>query len=322
MENFGGNDSFENQNQNGTPSQNSWNHNEMRPNVGNEGNGRSAMSVAKFTPTNMPPEEASGSGPLNKYEVDYLERIANQNYLIKKTTKRYSKSSITSEARALSKVRRMYTAKVGHRYFGFPFKKVRDLRDRAGSNRIASFGAAARKTKRLVLTIVIVFAILATIGTGAAVAVMAINNKNENFFDAGKFVITDTTKVPAYINNYILGQKIDLPILVKNRTGQDVEVRFYIAVEVLPDSDLERAVANGLVDLSSLQFTYYYSQDNWRMSEGMLYYVGTNGRMPDSDEEVEVISGFSIDIPSPEESNKWVNYSMRLNFIVEFDEIK
>ncbi len=346
MSYFGGDDSFNNQNNGSSSQNNSFNNPRadsgfnssyssggssfggVSPNGGGGFNPNNSGQQqpprpgqgSRITPTNLPPANASGSGPLNKSEEDYLARLAEQNYAIKKTTKRYSKSSITENARSLSKVRRLYSARMGHRYFPFPYKKVADLRDRAGGA-IKAFGAAAKKTKRLVLTIVIIVAILATIGTGAAVAVMAINNKNANAFYEGQFVISETTNVPAHINSYILGQKIDLPLYVRNRTNQSVEVRFKIDTVAEPDTPLYNAIRDGLVDPTQLVITYYYDEAQWTMSDGYLYYIGGEGYMPDSDKEIEVISGFAIDIASTTESNKWVNYQMTINFIVEFDQL-
>lgn len=281
--------------------------------------GAQGMHTAKIPPTNLPPTNSSETGPLNKSEITYLENLANQNYLIKKKSKKYTKARITENARVLNKIRRMYSTKMGHRYFGFPILTVNKLRLRIDDDKRGSFGAAARRTKRLVLTIVIIVAILATLGTASVVTVMAINNRIANTFTTEGFIISNSQNIPPYINNYVLGRKVDLPIKIRNNTNQDVEVRFRIEISLIPDSDLEKAVANGLVDRSKLEITYYYDEANWRLLDNMLYYIGTDGVMADSADDLEVVSGFSIDIASTEESNKWVNYSMQLNFIVDFD---
>lgn len=274
---------------------------------------------AKIQPTNLPPSEQSGSGPLNKPEIMYLDKIADQNFMIKKTTKRYSRASISSGAYSLSKVRRLYSARIGHKYYGCPIIQVNKLRGRANGGKGAAFGVAARKTKKLVLTIVIIVAILATLGTGAVVAVMAINNNLNNAFNHTEFIISNEANIPPNISNYVLGYQFELPIKIRNNTNQDVVVCFYISIKIEEDSELERAVAAGLVDPSKLEISYVYDEDLWRLVDDKLYYIGNGGVMADSAEDLQVISAFSIDIESTEESNKWVNYSMTLVFNVEFD---
>ena len=272
------------------------------------------------TPTNLPPASSGTSGPLSKDEMSYLQKLADQNYVIKKTTKRFKQATLAENARTLSKIRRLYSAKVGHRYYGYPIVSVNKLRGRVEGGKGAAFGAAARKTKKLVLTIVIIVALLATLGTAAVVGVMVIGGGQGAQFVSDGLTISNSQNIPPSINSYILGEKVNLPIKIKNNTQKDVLVAFHIEMEIIEGSDLERAVANSLVDPNKLKFTYYYDDSNWGLVGGKLHYIANGGLMADSADDLEVISGFSIDIDSTEESNKWINYQMRLKLIVEFDQ--
>lgn len=285
----------------------------------NKGEPTENVEVASVKP-------ASSKEPLSKEEEVYLRKIGEENYSIKKTSKRYKKATLTNNARALSKVRRLYTAKISHKYYFCPILKVRKLRDRAGDDKrdgAAIFGAAARKTKRLILSLVIAFAILAVIGTGSFVTLMVIQNDTQNAFNPDGFTITNEDRIPGSIDNYWFGNDVYIPIKIQNQTAKKVEVQFAIWLEVIEGSELQEAIRHGLLSTAELKIVYKYDETQWQLNEyNRLVYIGNNGVLKNSSEEIEVIHGFSIElIGDADEAYKWANYSLRLKFVVEYGEI-
>ena len=271
----------------------------------------------------QPTQKTNNQGPLTAEEKEYLKQISEQNYLIKKTTKRFKRSSLSDNARYLSKIRRLYTSKIGHRYFYFPIIKVTNLRNRSdekGKSGAALFSAAARKTKRLVVSLVIVFAILAVIGTGSFVTLTVINGPQNNYNPNG-FTIVNEDEISGNIDNYIMGDRVNLPVKIKNSTNSAVEVRFHIELVADQNSQLSNAIEEGALSLSDLVVTYDFDDFYWELgSDGYLYYKG----LLESSEtdEVELISGFTINLTdnATSDENDWEGYSIRLNFIVEYGE--
>lgn len=282
----------------------------------------STRAASLYPATNLPPEGQNSSGDLSKEEMQYLRKIGEQNFVIKKKIKKLKQAYPMEDARILSRVRRLYSLQFVRRYFGFPPHQVKKLRDRMGDDNRSRFGAAAQRTKKMILTMVIIVAILATLGTGSVVAIMAINNSvTSNFASEGLIIVNaeEISKTP--INGYVLGKKLDFGVYIKNSTNKPVNVCFYI--DTVPGAALQDAIDRNLVDPSQLMFTYYYDESKWQLdaATGKLYYIENNGVYEITDAAtpaLQVISGFSLDIATGQESNKWINYSLTLEFCVEY----
>ncbi len=297
-----------------------------------------AKSASLFAPTNLPPQPASpASEDLNKEEMNYLRKLSDQNYAIIKKLKKVKQARPMTDARTLNRVRKLYSMNFARRYYGFPPKQVKKLRDRLGTDILSAFGSAAQRTKRMVIILVLIVAILATVGTGAIVAIMAYNSNNNNIYiETDRFIIIaptqDTSGTLQTIDNYILGAPINYAIKIRNETGKDLNVRFRIMLE--PTGKFKDDVENNVVNPGLLTITYEYDHNVWEYSDGYLYYKGGNtsgygvlekaadygGGSATHPSNVQVISGFSLDIDSFEESNKWVNYTATLAFVFEFNE--
>ena len=312
-----------------------------------------AKATAKFMPTNMPPASANTStGNLNKEEIEYLRKISDQNYFIKKRLKK-RKGRAFDEPRALSKVRRLYSLNFARKYYGFPSIQVKKLRERSGEDYRAVFGAAARRVKKMILTMVIIVAVIATLGTGVVVTILAINtNSNIQVNPNGLVIVNADQIVP--IDGYSLGQWQEKGFIIKMRNDTKVSVKdvtFCItlsAAEVKEgdsDDDKKRkkafadALANGTIDPTKLVFSYSYDKSLWEMAQNQVVYVdndiiygpklkyigGENGVIQSSsnqDYDIQIINNFAIDILSSTESNKWVNLSMTISFVVEATEVE
>ncbi len=311
-----------------------------------------ARATAKFMPTNMPPASANTStGDLNKEEIEYLRKISDQNFVIKKRLKK-SKGRAFDEPRALSKVRRLYSLNFARKYYGFPPVQVKKLRDRSGDDKGAIFGAAARRVKKIILTMVILVAIIATLGTGAVVAIMAINSNSNIFVDENGLLIVNADQIVP-IDGYSLGQWQENDFIIKMRNQTNIaikDVTFRITLSPIKgeyDSDdayaqrkkaFADALENGTIDPTQLVFSYSYDKSLWEMAPGQQVYVdkgviygpmlkyigGENGIIQSSsnqDNDIQVIRNFAIDIVSSAESNKWVNFSMRISFVVQAENV-
>ena len=294
-------------------------------NSGAFGNNSANTANTQNVPQNQgQPTKQAGKGPLTEEEKAYLREISEENYLIKKNSKRYKRSSLTENARYLSKVRRLYSSKISHRYFFFPIIKVTNLRNRAGGDGkggAALFSAAARRTKRLVISLVLVFAILAVTAVGTLVPLMVINSDPQNTFNRDGFTIVNAAEVEGSIDDYVMGDMLDLPVLIRNNTNVPVEVRFHIELVAEAGSDLAEAIEDGILSLDDLEVIYNYDSLYWEQrSDGNLYYKSTLENS--ATENVELIKGFAIDLVDGASStaNEWEGYSLRLNFIVEYGE--
>lgn len=218
----------------------------------------------KFMPTNLPPASANTtSGPLNQEEIEYLGKISDQNYFIKKRLKK-SKGKPFNEPRALSRIRRLLPLNFARRYYGFPPKEVKKLRDRMGDDKSKVFGAAARRAKNLILSMVLIVALIATMGTGAIVAILAVNNGNNIQVNKDGLVIVNADEITP-INGYSLGMWQDGNFYIKtqNKTGTDIkELVFYITLTPTKDSTnknseaFSTALANGTINPAELIFSY------------------------------------------------------------------
>lgn len=317
-----------------------------------------ARATAKFLPTNLPPESAyTSTGELSKEEMEYLGKISDQNYFIKKRSKKVKGLSF-NEPRALSRVRRLYSLTFARKYYGFPPIQVKKLRDRSGEDKAKLFGAAARRTRNLIISIVLIIAILATLGTGAVVAILAVNSGLHNNINTDGLLIVNTDEIKSRaINNYSLGMWQDGKFYVKirNTTNTDVNnITFQIQLSPLKktitneagetesvvdeNSAFYQAIKNKNIDPQQLIFSYEYDKNLWKLEEGQtvyvddyviyapkLTYIGNGGVLAssnDTEKDVVVISDFAIDIQSSTESNKWANLSMTISFVVTADEVE
>jgi len=310
-----------------------------------------ARAVAKFLPTNLPPASANqSSGDLNSEEIAYLNKITDQNYYITKRIKKVKGGVLVDDVHYLNRVRRLYSLNFSRRYFGFPPIQVKKLRDRTGEDRSKIFGAAARRAKKMVLLMVIIVALIATVGTGAVVAVMAVNSMRNTVYKEN-FIIVNAKEISERpINDYILGQSIDYPVKLRNYTGAPAtNIQFHIELRAVSGEEddangtyknkFKTALGAGTIKPQELSITYNFSNTNtdWKIMDNTithdssvirgptLIYVGTKnadktpgilGSYDNTEDYIEVISGFTIDIKDYNEANKWANFCMQLVFVV------
>lgn len=279
---------------------------------------------------NAPKRNVENQKTLTEEDRERLYEFNKDNSEIKKLKKRVKKPSLTENARPLYKVRRLYSARIARRmYFEqmLEIARLRALAGESGKKGAALIGAAAKKTRNLVVTLLIVFAILAVIGTGTLVTVLLLNEDRGNFELTGEIHITgeDTTQ---RIDNYRLGTDITTPISINNETGQSIMMKITVTMtanDALALS-LDEGITNGL-DYNDLVFAFNLSNTNVWVQEYEynsatytktydFYYVGqvSNGG------NMNIFSSYRIDLADPTESyNPWANgvYGVDLTFTVE-----
>ena len=175
--------------------------------------------------------------------------------------------------------------------------------------------------KRLVASILIVFAILAVIGTGTLVTVLMLQEDRNNYNLDGEIVITNIDEVEADIGNYMLGSDVNVPLNVRNDTGQTIILR--LAVSMTANEALQFDIDEGLTDLrvEDLKFSYILSSTNswYQETENGIEYLYYVGQLADS-ATISLFSGYKIDLVDPNgDYNAWVNnrYGVELSFNVE-----
>ena len=251
---------------------------------------------------------------LTQEEINFLKKISNDNYLIKKTSKKVKKANLSENARLLSKVRRLYTAKISLKYYFCPIIKVNKLRSLAGADKkggAALFNAAAKKTRNLIATIIIVISVLAVIGAGAFVTLVVIGNDATQNPDIEGFTIVNTSQIAQPITNYTFGKKIDVPVKLKNTTGENVKVRLLVEINV-PD-DLKPEAGN-------ISVQCYFDNSQWHHETlGDKTYITKNENMISSEtDEVTAISGYQINIAEGANENIWATRRIQVVFTVYY----
>ncbi len=327
---FGGQPNFQqnNINTNGQPMGNPQNI--QRPTQpANMGPQTTAPQSQPQTP-NAPKQNVDNKKTLTDEDRERLYEFNKDNTEIKKVKKRVKKPALTENARPLYKVRRLYSARIARRmYFEqmLEIARIRALAGESGRKGAALIGAAAKKTKNLVVTLLIVFAILAVIGTGTLVTVLLLNEERGNFELTGEIHITgeDTEQK---IDNYRLGTDITTPISISNETGQSIMMKITVTMtanDALAES-LRENITNGL-DYEDLIFDYSLANASvWVQSDNYLessytkvynfYYVGQVA----NDGSMNIFSSYKIDLVDPSaDYNPWANgvYGVNLTFTVE-----
>ena len=254
---------------------------------------------------------------LTPEELAYLEKIGNLNYVIKKTTKRFKRADLSNNARYLTKVRRLYTARIGRKYYFFPIKRVTYLRSLLGDEKkgaAALFGAAARKTRNLITTLIIIFALIAIIGTGSFVTLVVINNENQNINIDNGLTFTDEGSITVGIKDYRVGDVKEFPIEVTNDTNTNIEIRFRMNIKTEGEY-WEKLVAKG-VEASDFSLEYVYSSQSWELKEDGWLYSKSNFRS--TDKQILIISGFILHFNEEKNANILGNESIRVEFVVDY----
>ena len=230
-------------------------------------------------PQNVPPQ--AGQGPagvqakktLSEEDKERLRKVNRDNADIKKLKKRVKKPVATENARPLYKVRRLYSAKISHRMYYermLELAKLRALANEGGKKGAALIGSAAKKTRNLIATLLIVFAILAVVGTGTFVTITLLN-QDENKFDFTREIeLVNEDSINTNIPNYEFGKNIDTPVTIKNLTGQEIYVN--MVIEVTPNANLKYGIENDDINYSDLIFEPMYQSDfaldNWTIENG------------------------------------------------------
>ena len=261
---------------------------------------------------------------LSEEDKERLYEFNKDNSEIKKQRKRVKKPTLTENARPLYKVRRLYSARFARRMDIEQMLEIARLRARAnegGKTGAALIGAAAKKTRRLVASLLIVFAILAVIGTGTLVTVLMLQEDRNNYNLDGEIVITNVEEVEAPIGNYMLGSDVEVPLNVRNDTGQTIILR--LAVSMTANEALQFDIDEGLTDLrvEDLKFSYILSSSNswYQETENGIEYLYYVGQLAD-DATISLFSGYKIDLVDPNGNyNDWANnrYGVELTFNVE-----
>ncbi len=214
---------------------------------------------------NVPPQ--AGQGPagvqvkktLSEEDKERLRKVNRDNADIKKLKKRVKKPVATENARPLYKVRRLYSAKISHRMYYehmLELARLRALANEGGKKGAALIGTAAKKTRNLIATLLIVFAILAVVGTGTFVTITLLNNGSQDFDFKGDIELTEGELINKTISNYEFGKDIDMPITVKNSTGKELYLN--LIIDVTPNENLINAIENENLNFKDLQFTPIY----------------------------------------------------------------
>ena len=267
-----------------------------------------------------------GKKTLSEEDKERLRKVARDNLDIKKLKKRVKKPSITENARPLFKLRSLYSAKLAHRMYYermLEIAKLRALANEGGKKGAALIGTAAKKTRSLVATLLIVFAILAVVGTGTFVTISMLNRETPNYDFTGVLTIVDQNKVEAKVDNYVFGSDVNVPISINNSTGQIIFISFYI--DMKPNEYLQDALDRGELDFSKLVLSYKFGEtfnpDNWLIQNvdgtTYMYYYGQVG----INSQLTIIDGYSIDLAEGETNHEdWVKngYGVELTFTINY----
>ncbi len=200
---------------------------------------------------------------LSEEDKERLRQVNRDNVDIKKSRKHLKKPFITENARPLFKVRRLYSAKIAHRMYYermLEIARLRALANEGGKKGAALIGTAAKKTRNLIATLLIVFAILAVVGTGTFITISILNQEQKSFEFSQTIKLLDEEQIKASITDYEFGTDIARPITIENVTGQEIYVN--LIIEVTPNQEMEYAIKNEGVDFRHLVFTPIYKNDD------------------------------------------------------------
>ncbi len=269
----------------------------------------------------MPQQNFENKKVLTEEDKERLRAVNNGNAEIKKLKKRYKKATLTENARPLYKVRRLYSARLSHRlYFEHMLEiaRLRALASESGKKGAALIGAAAKKTRNLVAALLIVFAILAVIGTGTLVTVLVINQDQRDLNLAERLEIVGQNEFEADINNYQLGTDTGRKLSVLNNDVQNVLLALHVTIE--PNEALKNDIDSGATDLTLEQLEWnpnIVNSNNWFIQGNNLYYIGSL----EIGDELQIFDDYNLDLRDGYDTyNEWSNgrYGVVLNFSIEY----
>lgn len=287
-----------------------------------------SQNNAPQQPNQQQPQQQAPQGASAGYEKkktlseEDKERLSNFNYSndeIKKLRKRKKKAELTENARPLTKVRRLYSARIAHRVYPEQMQEINRLRalaEEGGKKGAALIGSAARKTRNLVASILLVLAILAIVGTGTLVTILMLNNEG-NSVPSGTIEFTDNTDIKQTITGYRMGEEIDEPITIANLTNRDLYFLFYVTISAPTDAPLTEGL-----DFKDLEIEFLGVQsENWfkGTNNGITYYT-TRTKTPMfknesiTDNKIQIITGYKINVKDGVDENAWANKTVVLTF--------
>ena len=256
---------------------------------------------------------------LSEEDKERLSNFNDSNDEIKKLRKRKKKAELTENARPLTKVRRLYSARIAHRVYPEQMQEINRLRTLAGEGGkkgAALIGRAAKRTRNLVASILLVFAILAVVGTGTLVTILMLNNEGDSV-PSGTIDFTDNTNIKQTITGYRMGDEIDEPITIANLTNRDLYFLFYVTISAPTDAPLTEGL-----DYNDLEIEFLGVQSaNWikGTNNGIIYYT-TRNKTPMfknedlTDNKIQIITGYKINLKDGGDENAWTGKTVVLTF--------
>lgn len=277
-------------------------------------------------PTQSPQQAPQGASAgidrkktLSEEDKERLSDFNTGNDEIKKQRKRKKKPQITENARSLTKVRRLYSARIAHRIYPEQMQEINRLRalaEEGGKKGAALIGRAAKKTRNLVVSILIVLAILAVVGTGTLVTVLMLN-KDTGSTPTGTIDFTENTNIQQTITDYRMGTEIDAPIGIVNLTNRELYFLFYVTLGAPTDAPLTEGL-----DYNDLEIEFLgVNPENWIAGEqnGIIYYE-TGAKTPmyvnesTTNNQIQIITGYKIKVKEGADESVWIGKSVTLTF--------
>ncbi len=270
----------------------------------------------------MPKQNLENKKVLTEEDKQRLRNMNDGNAEIKKMKKRVKKPTLTENARPLYKVRRLYSARLSHRlYFEHMLEiaRLRAIAGESGKKGAALIGAAAKKTRNLVATLLIVFAILAVIGTGTLVTVLVINQDQRDYNLLERLDILNQSTFTDPISNYQLGTNINRQCTVLNNDEQDLFIEFSVTMRA--NETLQNAITQGTTDLTLDQLEcnlIAHNSSDWIYEGNSLYYIGELA----VGSQLTILDGYNITLRDGFEQNsaEWSNgsYGVILDFEITY----
>ena len=274
-------------------------------------------------PGQPPKQGVKGVETKKTLSEDDKERLRNHNVSneeVKKLKKRVKKPEITENARPLTKVRRLYSARIAHRIYPEQMREISRLRALAGESGkkgAALIGGAAKKTRNLVASILIVLAILAVVGTGTLVTILMLNNNDGGSTPpSGTIEFTGNTNISETITNYNFGDDIDAPIGIANLTNRNLRFLFYVTISAPTDGPLSEGL-----DFSELEIEFLGMSTAWGYGgskNGINYY--TSNEVPafvnseTTTNQINIVTGYKITVKDEANGNNWLGKTVVLTF--------
>ncbi len=247
---------------------------------------------------------------LTEADKQYLSNIALANSQISSARKK-KKARLTRNARALTRVRRMYAVRISHAFYPFPVITVgalRDLLDPETKRRLQKESKKKSGKKGIIAILLILLLLVSGGGVGAFMFTSSSTQTAINPNGAGLTFqgLAPSDQIVSLDDSYEFGKRLSFPVVFSNNTNVSV----YVAMKIT------LTPTNANMNVGDLVFNCYDSAYGTPSSYVPGEYYLSSGNVVKNGEDSNILQSFSISCKNGVNENDWANQQVSIKFQV------